>query len=145
MSGLSKSSRHLDDPKWWVLQMETYCLEMPIWIKSSIASTIKDIAKISLNIEIQRHMCDFRHRRVDFCDMCELSVGSLFVFFLLLLSSAFSVALCCWDLNSSHGFHSPGVFSWGSRVHSSALITGRRILNLDHKIVWLSYEVKVPL
>lgn len=60
--------------------------------KNSIASTIKDIAKISLNIEIQRHMCDFRHRRVDFCDMCELSVGSLFVFFFLLLSSAFPVA-----------------------------------------------------
>lgn len=57
-----------------------------------MASTIKDIAKISLNIEIQRHMCDFRHRRVDFCDMCELSVGSLFVFFFLLLSSAFPVA-----------------------------------------------------
>lgn len=60
--------------------------------KSSIASAIKDIANINLNIEIQRHMCDFRHRRVDFCDMCELSVGRLFVFFFLLVSFAFPVA-----------------------------------------------------
>lgn len=65
-NGPSKGFYDLEGLKWHTLPMETYHLQMPIWINSSIIPTIRDIAKISLNIEIERHMCDFRHRRVDF-------------------------------------------------------------------------------
>lgn len=90
-------------------------------------------------------MCDFRHRRVDFCDMCELSVGSLFVFFFLLLSSAFPVAALLLGYEQWPRFSLFRHVFFGTEVHSLALITGRGILNLDRKIVLLSYEVKGPL
>ena len=49
--------------------------------------------------------------------------------------------LCCWDMNSHHVFHSRVVF-YGSKVHSSVLITGRRILNLDHKMYYYPRRLK---
>lgn len=114
-NGPSKGLCDLDGLKWHTLPMETYHLQMSIWINSSTISTIRDIAKISLNIERQRHMCDFRHRRVDFCDMCELSVGSDLVFFRLLLSSAFPVADLPCNVNNNHASSSQSRFSLGPR------------------------------
>lgn len=86
-------------------------------------------------------MCDFRHRRVDFCDMCELSVGSYLVFFRLLLSSAFPVADLPLRCEQQPCFFLTEQVFFGPWGHSSVLITGK-ILHLDSKVILLSKEVK---